>query len=86
VITDYLEVLDRANQGPYISENDWDLQKVAMTTQKIVQKYNLDWDPDQIVPNDPGLADTIFEAGLELAVEIGGYSRTTERILEFEQR
>lgn len=86
MIVDYFDVLDRANQGPYISENDWDLQKVAMTTQKIVQKYDLDWDPDQIVPNDPGLADTIFEAGLELAVEIGGYSRTTERILEFEQR
>jgi methylamine--corrinoid protein Co-methyltransferase len=85
VIIDYFDVLDRAEHGPYLSEEDWDLEKVAMTTQKLVQKYDLDWDPNQIVTDDPGLADTIFEAGLELAVEIGGYSRSTERILEFDR-
>ncbi|MDZ7844477.1 MAG: monomethylamine:corrinoid methyltransferase [Anaerolineales bacterium] len=86
MIIDYFDVLDRANQGPYIAEDDWDLEKVAMTTQKLVEKYKLEWDPDQIVTADPGLADVIFEAGLELAVEIGGYSRSTERILEFDRQ
>lgn len=86
MIVDYFDVLDRANNGPYLAEEEWDLEQVAMTTQKLVQKYGLDWDPNRIVTDDPGLADAVFEAGLELAVEIGGYSRTTERIIEFTQR
>ena len=57
-----------------------------MTTRKLVKKYKLQWDPEQIVTDDPGLADTIFEAGLELAQEIGVYSRSTERIIEFAPR
>jgi len=80
----YLEILDRAQDGPYIIEEDWDLDKVAMTTAKIARKYKLAWDPEEIITDDPGLADAIFEAGLELAKEIGCYSRSTERIIEFD--
>lgn len=80
----YLEILDRANSGPYISEENWDLEKVAMTTARLVRKYKLAWDPEQIITDDPGLADAVFEAGLELAKEIGCYSRSTERIIQFD--
>jgi methylamine--corrinoid protein Co-methyltransferase len=80
----YLEILDRANHGPYITEENWDLEKVAMTTMRLVEKYKLTWNPEEIVTDDPGLADAVFEAGLELAGEVGAYSRTTERIIEFE--
>ena len=83
MILSYLDVLERANHGPHISEENWDLEKVAMTTIRLVQKYKLDWNPEVIVTDDPGLADAVFEAGLELAAEIGAYSRTTERIIEF---
>jgi len=85
VITNYLEILDRASQGEYLAETDWDLQRVALTTQKLVKKYKLEWDPQQIVTDDPGLADAIFDAGLELALEIGAYSRTTERVISFDR-
>lgn len=85
MILNYLEVIDRANNGPYISEENWDLEKVAMTTMTLVDKYRLTWDPNVIVTDDAGLADAIFEAGFELACAIGAYSRTTERIVEFER-
>jgi methylamine--corrinoid protein Co-methyltransferase len=81
---DYHDIMDRARSGPYISEEDWDLNKVAMSTRKLVKKYKLDWNPEKIVTDDPGLADTIFEAGFELASKIGVYSRSTERIIEFD--
>jgi hypothetical protein len=38
-----------------------------MTTMTLVDKYRLEWDPNVIVTDDPGLADAIFEAGFELA-------------------
>lgn len=84
MILSYLDIIDRANNGPYITEENWDLEKVAMTTMKIVDKYDLKWSTDEIVTDDPGLADAIFEAGLELAQTLGAYSRSTERIIEFD--
>lgn len=80
----YLEMFDRAASGPYLKEEDWDLEKVAMTTAGLVAKHKLAWNPEQIVTDDPALADAVFDAGLELAQEIGCYSRSTERIIQFE--
>jgi hypothetical protein len=77
MIHNYLEIIDRANSGPYISEENWDLEKVAMTTMKLVRRHKLAWNPEQIVTDDPGLADAVFAAGLELAVAVGAYSRTS---------
>ncbi len=82
---DYLEILDRANSGPYISEEDWDLQKVALTAKRLVKKYKLEWDPHQIVVDDPSLVDAIYQAGFELAVTLGAYSRSTERMIPISQ-
>jgi methylamine--corrinoid protein Co-methyltransferase len=82
---DYLEILDRSNAGTYISEENWDLEKVAMTCMKLVQQYDLKWDKQVLVPNDPALADRVFAAGFELAAEIGAYNRSSERMLHFER-
>jgi methylamine--corrinoid protein Co-methyltransferase len=81
----YLEILDRANNGPYITEENWDLEKVAMTTKRLVKKYKLEWNPNELVTDDVSLSDCIYKAGYELAVELGAYSRTTERIIEITQ-
>jgi methylamine--corrinoid protein Co-methyltransferase len=81
----YLEILDRANTGPYISEENWDLEKVAMTARRLVKKYKVEYDPNEIVTSDPAIADAIYRAGYEMAVELGAYSRSTERIIEISQ-
>jgi len=78
----YLEILDRANDGPYLTEENWDLEKVAMTTKRLVKKYKIEWNPKEIVTDDPALSEAIFKAGYELAVTLGAYSRTTGRIIE----
>jgi methylamine--corrinoid protein Co-methyltransferase len=78
----YLEILDRAHNGPYITEENWDLEKVAMTARRLVKKYKIEWDPKELVTSDRALADAVYQAGYEMAVELGSYSRTTERIIE----
>ena len=85
MILSYLDVIDRTHSGRYSSEENWDLEKVAMTTMELVDKFRLEWDPNEIVTDDPGLADVIFEAGFELACAIGAYSRSTERIVVFDR-
>ncbi len=81
----YLEILDRAHNGPYISEENWDLEKIAMTTKRLVKKYKLEWDKNTLVTDDASLSEAIFKAGYELAVEVGAYSRSTERVIEISQ-
>ncbi len=80
----YYEILDRANSGPYMDEETWDLDRVAATTLQLVEKHKLSWDPEQIITDDPGLADTVFDAGLDLANTLGVYCRDTRRVIEFE--
>jgi hypothetical protein len=81
----YLDILDRAHNGPYISEESWDLDRIAMTTKRLVKKYKLEWDRNNIVTDDPSLSECIFKAGYELAVEVGAYSRSTELIIQISQ-
>jgi methylamine--corrinoid protein Co-methyltransferase len=81
----YLELLDRANNGAYISEENWDLEKISATARRLVKKYRLEWDRNQVVSDDPSLADAVFQAGLEMALELGVYCRSTERIIALRQ-
>src|SRR5215510_8564610 len=81
----YLEILDRAHNGPYISEENWDLEKIAMTTKRLVKKYKIEWDPNHMVTDDAALSEVIWNAGYELALEVGAYSRSTERIIAISQ-
>ena len=81
----YLDILDRANQGEYLTEECWDLEKVAMTTKRLVRKYHLEWDRNEIITSDTSLVDAIYQAGYELAVELGAYSRSTERTIALSQ-
>lgn len=81
----YLDILDRANNGPYMAEENWDLEKVAMTTRRLVKKYKLEWNKNELVTDDASLSEAIFNAGYEMAVELGAYSRSTERIIEISQ-
>jgi hypothetical protein len=81
----YLDILDRAHNGHYISEENWDLDKIAMTTKRLVKKYKLEWDKNDLVTEDASLSEAIWNAGYELAVEVGAYSRTTELIIQIRQ-
>jgi methylamine--corrinoid protein Co-methyltransferase len=84
-MVDYLEILERSNTGEYITEENWDLDKVAATARRLVKKYGLQWDRNQVVSNDPSLADDIYQAGYEMALELGVYCRSTERIISLTQ-
>ena len=85
MIHTYLDVIDRSRSGPRISKADWDMDMVVLTTKRLVKKYGLSWDKEKIVPNDPDLADRIFQAALELAELSGAWCASTERVIRFDR-
>ncbi len=80
----YLDLIDRFNTGEPLSKNDWDFDHIVMPVRKLVKKYQLKWDPEHPIPNDPDLADRVYQAAMELAYLAGAYSYNTGRVMTFE--
>ncbi len=80
----YPDLIERFNTGEIVSKNDWDFDHIIMPVRNLVKKYQVKWDPAQPIPNDPDMADRVYQAAIELAYQAGCYSHTTGRVLNFE--
>ena len=76
-----LNVIDKAESGPIIDESVWDKEYIGENTRSLIDKYDLTWklDDQNYVSQDDGLVDRTFEAGMELAREVGVYCVDTNR-------
>jgi len=77
------EVLERTMTGPIMKEEDFEIEFFPTRIAEIVAKHRIERDPDQPVMTDPDLADEIFQAGIELLLEVGFYCKDTKRIVKF---
>ena len=74
-----VEVLHRAESGPITEEADFERKLVSPAIKRVIEKYKIRFDKSTIVPSDNDLADRLFQAGLQLAVEVGMYCQSTSR-------
>jgi methylamine--corrinoid protein Co-methyltransferase len=80
-----LSVLDKAENGPVLEENDWDFNYINRSIKELIQKYDIRWEKDVMVPADDALADRLYEAGFELAMNVGVYCLDTKRQMKWSQ-
>ncbi|MCP4630549.1 MAG: monomethylamine:corrinoid methyltransferase [bacterium] len=52
----------------------------------MIEKYNLSYPSDEAVPQDMAMAHRIFEAAIELLLDVGIYCRDTRKIIGFERK
>jgi len=78
-----LDVLDRAEEGPITLEKEFDRVFVAQGIADLVAKYRIRIPKDPYIPFDDDLADRVFQAGLDLAVNAGLYCISTKRRITF---
>lgn len=76
------EIVRRSENGPYMKESQYDLT-LAKTVMKLVQDYELSYDPQILVPSDDDLADRLYQASLDLFLEMGVYNQSTQRRILF---
>ena len=74
-----VEVLHRAETGPIMEEEDFERKLIAPTVKKLIKKYKIKFNQAVIVSSDDDLADRVFQAGLDLAVETGMFCQSTSR-------
>jgi methylamine--corrinoid protein Co-methyltransferase len=75
-------IVERSEAGPYVKEKDFDLT-LARRVQELVQAHGIRFDPEVVVPADDEMADRLYQAAVELIVEIGVYNLSTERRILF---
>ena len=78
-----LEIAERTQSGPKMSEMDWDMglyRKVTELAQRhdIRVPQEIDW-----FNTDDGLAERAFQAGVDFLVEAGVYCVSTGRVIRF---
>jgi methylamine--corrinoid protein Co-methyltransferase len=78
-----LDVMEKALNGKPMSETDYQLRVFAPKVQEKVREHKIKFDPSNPIPNDSSLADDIFEAGMELLIDVGAYCTTSGRVISY---
>lgn len=76
-------ILDRSENGSFMKESAYDMA-LARKTMDLVRKHGIKFDRSLIVPSDDDLSDRLYQAGLELFLEMGVYNQSTERCIKFQ--
>ena len=77
------ETYDRARTGPRVDEKEWDRKITFKTANKLKEKYNLKFDRSKIIPTDTDMIDRLYQAGLEMLVEMGVFCMDTGRVIKY---
>lgn len=78
-------VLEKADKGLVLDEKVWDRQYISKKVHDLITKYSIAWDEDILIPSDNALADRLFEAGWELALESGVFCINSKRQMIWER-
>jgi methylamine--corrinoid protein Co-methyltransferase len=78
---DFWEVVRRSETGELVEERDFDM-RVVRTSKKMVEKYDLKFNPEEVIPSDDALVDRLFEAAVEYFLTVGIYCTDTERVIK----
>ena len=78
-----LVVEAKAREGEYIDPKKFDLYKVSRRIAELEKEYDVTYDPECPVPDDPTLPKSVFEAGLVLALDAGLLVIDEKRVVKF---
>lgn len=78
----HFDTLDRLNTGSRVREEDFD-KSIYPRMKELIKKYEIKYDPNSPVPSDDAMADRLFAAGLEYAIEKGLWVLDTQKVIKF---
>ncbi|MCP4692724.1 MAG: monomethylamine:corrinoid methyltransferase [Desulfobacterales bacterium] len=79
---DFWDVIGRGESGPLLREREFDMQ-LSRVARKMAEKYEIRYDPRQVITADDDLADRMHQAAMDLLLELGVYYRDTGRVIKF---
>lgn len=79
------DIWERAETGPICPTRKFETQIFFRKVQELVNKYGIKYDAESIVPTDDTLIDNVYQAGLELLLDVGVLCTDTERLIKFDE-
>ena len=68
------EIVRKSETGRYIKEADYD-RALSKKAHELVREYQLKFDPKVLVPDDDEMTNRLFQAGVDLIVQVGCITR-----------
>ena len=81
-----LDVMHKALNGKPMSETDYQLKLFAPKVQEKVREHRIKYDPENPIPTDNSMIDEIFEAGMELLLDVGAFCTSSGRVISFTEQ
>jgi len=81
-----LDIMDKALNGKPMSETDYQLKVFAPKVQEKVREHRIKFDRENPIPQDNSMADEVFEAGLELLLDVGAFCTSSGRTITFTEQ
>jgi len=78
----HFEMIERVSQGPRVREEEFD-KSIFPRVKELAEKYDIKYDPANPIPADDAMADRLFAAGMEFAVEKGLWVLDTQKVVKF---
>jgi len=83
---DFLDICERAETGPLMTERDFEMKMLIPGLREVVREYGIDYDKTVPVPADDDLADRVYEAAVDFLARVGVYCQDTNRVIEFTEQ
>ena len=79
----FFDLCKRSKKGKKIDKGDWDLDHITIPVRDLVEKYDLSWEKNLIIPEDDDLYHRMFLAAKELITTSGMYNMSTKKVIHF---
>jgi methylamine--corrinoid protein Co-methyltransferase len=79
------EILERARTGPFCEDEVFTMERFLPKMREVIKRHGIEYDPGTPIPSDDGLADAVWQAGLEFFLEVGVLCVDTHRIITFDE-
>ncbi|MBP2029735.1 methylamine--corrinoid protein Co-methyltransferase [Methanohalophilus levihalophilus] len=83
-MSDIYKYLKSAMTGDEKSESQHDMS-VFMKSEELAKEYEIEYDPGTFIPNDYSMADSVYEAAVELLVSTGIYCIDTNKSVRIDE-
>jgi methylamine--corrinoid protein Co-methyltransferase len=81
----FYDIWRRAEEGPICPEREFDTKVLWPNLKSLSKEYDIRYDSENLVPTDTSLMDDVYNAGVNLLVNVGVLCLDTERIIKFEE-
>jgi methylamine--corrinoid protein Co-methyltransferase len=79
------DIWRRIETGPMCSEKEFTLRRYWPKVKQLAREYEIQFDANSIVPTDDTLIDDVYQAGLDLLLDVGIQCADTSRIIKMEE-